>query len=82
MERKITRKIVKSRIYDIYALENGNARFLETIEVEGRIKERELCSKHNVKNIAAELKKENVEIYSVPVSKFMEIATLETEQEQ
>lgn len=70
----VTRRIVESKTVKIYSLENGELSELDTIEVKGKLSEKELAKKYNVNNIVTEVVAEDNATYGVPIDKFMEIA--------
>lgn len=71
----VTRKVVESRIDNIYELKDGKINLLGQETTEGtRISKTAMQEKYNVKNVVIENVSEKVEVYGVKVDEFMKIA--------
>lgn len=70
----VTRRVIEKRTVKVYSLENGTLTELDTLDIKGKISEKELAEKYKVKNVVTEVIEEEKAVYGVPVDKFMEIA--------
>lgn len=80
-ERNITRKVLKEKTYNVYKMEGTSLVLLETISAKGKVSEKELSEKHNVKQVVLVPTEEKYETYAMSVEEFMKYAKLIEEKE-
>lgn len=70
----VTRRVIENKEYKVYKVEGTQLELLDTIEIKGKVSERELAEKFGVSKVFVDCVKENKSIYGVPVDEFMKIA--------
>lgn len=73
-EKFITRRVVKSTLYNIYKVDGTKLILIDQKEFSGRISEKELAKEYNVDKVVTTVEKVNKAVYGVPVDQFMKIA--------
>lgn len=74
--RRITRKVVEGRKVKVYEVDGEKLNFLEELFIKGKVSEKELAEKHNVKKVVAIDGEEVVKTYGMDVDTFMQYAEL------
>jgi len=74
-ERMVTRTVIESKTYQIYSMEGTTLTPLGTETTKGKLSERDLEKKYDVKKVVIDCIEEKKATYGVPVEDFMEIAT-------
>lgn len=81
-ERMVTRTVIESKTYQVYSMEGTTLTPIDTIETKGKLSERELEKKYQVKKVVIDCIAEKKATYGVPVNEFMELATRLDDQEE
>jgi ribosome-binding protein aMBF1 (putative translation factor) len=73
-QRMVTRKVIESKRYNVYKMENLQLVLLDTIDEKGKISEKELAKKYEVDKVVIDCIEETKVTYGMPVSEFMKYA--------
>lgn len=87
-ESYVTRRVIASKTYNVYAMEGTTLKLLETIQESGKVSEKALAEKNKVKKVIIDCVATNKVEYGMTVEEFMKYAkviretTVEAEQEE
>ena len=70
----VTRRVIESRTYNIFSLDNETMTKLDTIDIKGRVNEKELAKKYNVDKVAVIEIAVTKKVYGVPIDEYMKLA--------
>ena len=70
----VTRRVVEGRVIDVYEFKDGQITKLDTIEVAGKVNEKELAEKYNVGKVMVDTVREIKSVYGVDIDTFMSLA--------
>lgn len=70
----VTRRVVEGRIIEVYEFKGGQIKKLDTIEISGKVNEKELAKQYNVDKVMVDTVKEIKGVYGLDVDTFMSLA--------